>query len=382
MKTYIKRLNWEESLYTSINKLIGKYGKDNKAYNQENKPFAVFDWDNTSIIGDVEEALLYYMVRNVSFKMNPEEFYDLIRKNVDKKDYPEEFNNLANQRVNIDLISQDIKRAYEKLYENLDTFEGEKSLEEVQGTDYYQEFVSKMLYRYRASSFDKNAEDPYCWMSFLLKNYKTEEVYNLCEKAYASMTKEKVRVEEFISQEIKSAAGRISIKYFVGIRSLDEMVDLYQSLEENGIDCYIVSASFIDIVRAFATDPSNNYKMKGEKVLGLRLMKDDEGKILPKFDKDFPISIREGKVQTINKLIKNDRNYGPIMVGGDSDGDFAMLKEFDQTDVSLIIHRANSGLIDDLRQKARNGSLRYYSQGRNLLEASFIPSKKSEGYNE
>lgn len=382
MKTYIKRLNWEESLYIAINKLIGKHGKDNKAYNPAKKPFAVFDWDNTSIIGDVEEALLYYMVRNVSFKMNPEEFYDLIRKNVDKKDYPKEFNNIANQRVNIDLISQDIKRAYEKLYENLDTFEGEKGLEEVQGTDYYQEFVSKMLYRYRASSFDKNAEDPYCWMSFLLKNYKTEEVYNLCEKAYASMTKEKIRVEEFISPEIKSAAGRISIKYFVGIRSLDEMVDLYQSLEENGIDCYIVSASFIDIVRAFATDPSNNYKMKGEKVLGLRLMKDDEGKILPKFDKDFPISIREGKVQTINKLIKNDRNYGPIMVGGDSDGDFAMLKEYDQTDVSLIIHRANSGLIDDLRQKARNGSLRYYSQGRNLLEASFIPSKKSEGYNE
>lgn len=239
-----------------------------------------------------------------------------------------------------------------------------------------------MLYRYRASSFDEDAEDPYCWMSFLLKNYRTEEVYDLCKSAYAFMKKERIRVEEFISPEIKSEAGRISIKYFVGIRPLDEMVDLYQSLEENGIDCYIVSASFIDIVRAFATDTSNNYKMKEDKVLGLRLMKDDEGKILPKFDKDFPISIREGKVQTINKLIKNDRNYGPIMVGGDSDGDFAMLKKFEDTDISLIIHRANSGLIDGLRQKAREGSLRYYSQGRNLLEASFVPSNKSQGYNE
>lgn len=343
MKTYIKRLNWEESLYLAINKLIAKHGRDNEAYNPEKKPFAVFDWDNTSIIGDVEEALLYYMVRNVSFKMNLEEFYDLIRKNVDRKDYSEKFNNLDKQRVNIDLISQDIKRAYEKLYENLDSFEGGKTLEEVQDTDYYQEFVSKMLYRYRASSFDEDAEDPYCWMSFLLKNYRTEEVYDLCKSAYAFMKKERIRVEEFISPEIKSEAGRISIKYFVGIRPLDEMVDLYQSLEENGIDCYIVSASFIDIVRAFATDTSNNYKMKEDKVLGLRLMKDDEGKILPKFDKDFPISIREGKVQTINKLIKNDRNYGPIMVGGDSDGDFAMLKKFEDTDISLIIHRANSG---------------------------------------
>ena len=381
MKTYIKRLNWEESLYIAINKLIAKHGKDNRAYNPAKKPFAVFDWDNTSIIGDVEEALLYYMVKNLAFKMNPEEFYDLIRKNVDRRDYPDQFNNLDNQRVNIDLISQDIKKAYEKLYRNLDIFEGEKSLKQVQDTDYYQEFVSKMLYRYRASEFDPDAEDPYCWMSFLLKNYKTEEVYDLCKRAYASMKKERIRVEEFISPEIKSAAGRVSIKYFVGIRPLDEMVDLYRSLEENGIDSYIVSASFIDIVRAFATDANNNYEMVQEKVLGLRLMKDDEGKILPKFDKDFPISIREGKVQTINKLIKSDRNYGPIMVGGDSDGDFAMLREFDQTDISLIIHRTNSGFIDELRQKAWKGDDRYYCQGRNLLEASFIPSMKSEGYN-
>ncbi|MDU3136967.1 MAG: HAD family hydrolase [Anaerococcus prevotii] len=330
----------------------------------------------------MEEALLYYMVRNVSFKMEPEELYELIRKNVDKKDYPKKFNNIDNQRVNIDLISQDIKRAYEKLYENLHIFEGEKSLEEVRETDYYKEFVSKMLYRYRASEFDPEAEDPYCWMSFLLKNYKAEEVYDLCKRAYASMKKERIRVEEFISLDIESSAGRVSIKYFVGIRPLEEMVNLYQSLEENGIDCYIVSASFIDIVRAFATDPNNNYKMKEDKVLGLRLMKDDEGKILPKFDKDFPISIREGKVEAINKLIKNDRNYGPIMVGGDSDGDFAMLKEFDQTDISLIIHRANSGFIDELRQKAWKRSDRYYCQGRNLLEASFIAKKKSEGYNE
>lgn len=373
MKTYIKKLAWEDRNFQAINKLIEKHGRDSKIYNKNYKPFAVFDWDNTSIIGDVEEALLYYMVTNVTFKMNPDEFYDLIRKNVDKKDYDIRFNNIFNQRVNIDLVSEDIKSSYEKLYQNLGKFEGDMSIDEIKDTDYYNEFVTKMLYRYKASSYDKNAEDPYCWMSFLLKNYKSEEVYDLCKRAFAKMKRENIRVEEFLSPDIKSKAGRVSIKYFVGIRVLDEMVDLYKSLEENGIDCYIVSASFIDIVRAFATDEDNNYGMDKEKVLGLRLMKDYEGRILPKFDRKFPITIREGKVQTINKFIKNDRNYGPIMVGGDSDGDFEMLTNFGETEISLIINRKNSGSIESLRKKALQGSSRFNLQDRKVSEGYILP---------
>lgn len=376
MKTYIKKLAWEDRNFQAINKLIEKHGKDSKTYNKNHKPFAVFDWDNTSIIGDVEEALLYYMVRNVTFKMDPDEFYYLIRKNVDKKDYDSRFSNIYNQRVNIDLISEDIKIAYEKLYQNLDAFEGDRSLDEVKEMDYYKEFVTKMLYRYRASIYDKNAEDPYCWMSFLLKNYKSEEVYSLCKRAFAFMKREKLRVEEFLSPDIKSKAGRVSIKYFVGIRALDEMVNLYTSLEENGIDCYIVSASFIDIVRAFATDEDNNYGMDEKKVLGLRLFKDYEGRILPKFDRNFPITIRKGKVETINEFIKNDSNYGPIMVGGDSDGDFDMLTGFDETEISLIINRENSGSIESLRKKAIQGSGRFYLQERNVNEGRFVSLEK------
>ena len=377
MKTYIKKLAWEDKNFQAINKLIERHGKDSKTYNKNHKHFAVFDWDNTSIIGDVEEALLYYMVTNVTFKMNPDEFYDLIRKNVDKKDYDSRFNNTCNQRVNIDLISEDIKSSYEKLYNNLNTFEGGMSICEVKETDYYKEFVTKMLYRYRASAYDKNAEDPYCWMSFLLKNYKSEEVYSLCKRAFALMKKGKIREEEFLSPEIKSKAGRVSIKYFVGIRVLDEMVDLYNSLEENGIDCYIVSASFIDIVRAFATDEDNDYGMDKRKVLGLRLMKDYEERILPKFDRNFPITIRKGKVETINEFIKNGRSYGPIMVGGDSDGDFDMLTEFDETEISLIINRKNTGSIESLRKKATQGSNRFYLQERNVNEGRFVSLEKS-----
>lgn len=382
MKNYIKRLNWDEKTYRAINNLIAKHGIDNPAYDPNKRPFAVFDWDNTSIIGDVEEALLYYMITNLSFKMEVDEFFDLIIKNVDRNFYDDKYNNLENKRLNIDLIAYDIKKAYEFLYKRLDKFGGNQSLDELRKSDYYKEFVTKMFYRYRVSDYDRLAKDPYCWMSFLLKNYKTQEVEALCKDAYEAMRKEKIRVENFTSPAIESKAGRVSIDYFVGIRPLPEMVDLYQTFEENGIDTYIVSASFIDVVRAFASDEDNFYKLNKKKVLGLRLERDLGGKILPSLDKTYPISIREGKVETIDKLIKNATNYGPIMVGGDSDGDLAMLTSYDLTEISLIIHRENYGLIDELRKKAWDGSNRFYSQGRNLLEGKFIASDRSCGYNE
>lgn len=382
MKNYIKRLNWDEKNYRAINNLIAKHGIDSPVYDPNKRPFAVFDWDNTSIIGDVEEALLYYMITNLSFKMEVDEFFDLIIKNVDKNFYADKYNNLENKRLNIDLIAYDIKKAYEFLYKRLDKFGGNQSLDELKKSDYYKEFVTKMFYRYRVSDYDRLAKDPYCWMSFLLKNYKTQEVEALCKEAYEAMRKEKIRVENFTSPAIESKAGRVSIDYFVGIRPLPEMVDLYQTFEENGIDTYIVSASFIDVVRAFASDEDNFYKLNKKKVLGLRLETDLGGKILPSLDKTYPISIREGKVETIDKLIKNATNYGPIMVGGDSDGDLAMLTSYDLTEISLIIHRENYGLIDELRNKAWDGSNRFYSQGRNLLEGKFIASDKSCGYNE
>ena len=52
-----------------------------------------FDWDNTSIINDVEEALLAYQLENLEFKMTPEEFSNTIRINIPKDNFKESCNN-------------------------------------------------------------------------------------------------------------------------------------------------------------------------------------------------------------------------------------------------------------------------------------------------
>ena len=375
MKEYIQKGSWNDRAFAFINKLIRDHGRDNPAYNPEKKPFAVFDWDNTSIIGDVEEAAFYYLVTELAFKINPQDLYQIIRKNVDKADFAHPYKNMEGEPVNIDQISADIYDVYQKLYGTSDRLGGDVPFEIIKQTNAYKEFVAKMIFRYKAAVYDKNARDPYCWITFLFTNYNQDQIEDFCQKAFASLKKENPRREIFTSPEIKSQAGQISTSYFVGLGDIGEMADLYHSLEREGIDVYIVSASFIDIVRAFAI--RNSYNFDQAKVLGMRLAKDEEGKILPALDHNFPRTQNEGKSETIRKYIQNANNYGPIMVGGDSDGDYSMMTEFEETQLRLIIDRARYGAINRLKAKALGGSETIILQARDQYAKKFIKDERS-----
>ncbi|MEQ0488341.1 HAD family hydrolase [Anaerococcus murdochii] len=375
MKEYIKKGSWNDRAFQFLNKLIADHGRDNPAYNPEKKPFAVFDWDNTSIIGDVEEAAFYYLVTNLAFKINPEDLYHIIRKNVDKGDFKDPYKNLDGNSVNIDQISADIYDVYKRLYGTSDRLGGDVPFNLIKETNAYKEFVAKMFFRYKAAEYDKDARDPYCWMTFLFTNYDQNEIEEFCDKAFKFVKKEEARREIFTSPEIESQAGRISVSYFVGMGDIPEMADLFHTLEREGIDVYVVSASFIDIVRAFAT--KNSYKFDGEKVLGLRLAKDDEGKVIPELDHSYPLTQKSGKSETIKKLIQNETNYGPILVGGDSDGDYAMLTDFEETDLGIIIDRQRHGDINKLKDEALAGSSAYILQARDQYGKKFIREERS-----
>ena len=376
MKEYIKKGSWNKRAFTYINKLIAKHGKDNPSYNPQKKPFVVFDWDNTSIIGDVEEATFYYLVTELHFKIDPYELNEIIRKNVDKSDFRDPYKNLDGNPVNIENLSADIYDVYKRLYGTSDRLGGDVPFEIIRETNAYKEFVTKMIFRYQAADFDKNAEDPYCWMTFLLTNYTKEEIYDLCDHAFTYIKSQKPRRKIFTSPDIKSKAGRVETSYFVGIGDVPEMVNLFKTLEENGIDVYVVSASSHDIVRAFAT--ANSYKFEKEKVLGLRLAKDSDGKILPSLDKSYPLTQKEGKSETIRKLIQNQTNYGPILVGGDSDGDYDMLTVFKESDLGIIIDVDRYGKINELKKAALAGSSRFVLQARDKFAKTFIEEERSK----
>ena len=46
--------------------------------NADSGKYVVFDFDNTSVIFDVEEALLIYQIENLAFKIDPDDMADVL----------------------------------------------------------------------------------------------------------------------------------------------------------------------------------------------------------------------------------------------------------------------------------------------------------------
>ncbi|GAA0122472.1 MAG: haloacid dehalogenase-like hydrolase [Clostridium argentinense] len=375
--------NWAPENYTALTALIEKYGKNSKDYDENKKPYAVFDWDNTSIINDVEEALLAYQLENLEFKMTPEEFSNTIRINIPKDNFKESCNNAEGKPVNIELVGADIDSDYKFLYENYKGFKGTKSLEEIKATAEYKDFVAKTRYLYNSIGESFSSDVSYPWVTYLFAGMTETEVAELTEKSNDYWLNHELGEETWTSpKELPGKAGVVSVKFHTGLRTIKEQQNLYKTLMANGIDVYICSASFIDVVRTFATNPKFGYELPKENIFAMELERDDKGIIKAEFRKGYDQTQSGGKTKTIEKfLVEKHGGQGPLIVGGDSAGDVAMLSDFKDTKFSLIINRCKGDELGKLSKEASEtigkSDARYYLQGRDENTGEFRPSQKS-----
>lgn len=382
MKNQLKKLNWEENTYKAMVDIINKFGKNSINYDEENKPYAVFDWDNTSIFNDVQEALLIYQLINLKFKMTPDKFSEVITKNIPKTNFKKKFNNNEGREINIDIIAKDILLDYEYLYINYMGFKGNKSLSVIKNSNEYKDFISKVRYLYSAISETFSVDISYPWIANIITGMTSEEVSMLTEESNNYWLNHRLGKEKWTSpQRLKREAGVISIEFKIGLRVIEEQKNLYNTLMDNGFDVYICSASQIDIVKEFASNPKYGYNISKENIYAMELMKDKNGIINSELNPKYYQTQGKGKVKTIEKFIKHKYGYDPIIVGGDSDGDVPMLSNFNNTKISLIINRCMNGEIGELckiaLKKTGKDRRRYFLQGRNENTGKYISSYKS-----
>lgn len=378
----LEQLNWDEDNYNALVNVIKEYGKDSKNYDDKQKAYAVFDWDNTTIMNDVEEALLAYQLTNLEFKMTPEKLDAVMKTNIPKDDFVKECNNKEGKPVNIDLITEDITKDYTYLYDNYKGFKGDKSLDEIKKTKEYEDFKAKFRYLYNAIGESFSSDVSYPWVTYLFDGMTSDEVGKLTEKSNDYWLNEKLGEETWTSsEEIPGKAGVVSVTFNTGLRTVKEQQNLYKTLIKNGIDVYICSASYIDVVKEFATNPKYGYELPAKNIYAMELLKTDDGKIKAELNPDYYQTQGKGKTETIKKFLVPTHNKGPVITGGDSNGDVNMLSDFDDTKVSLIINRCKGGKIGELCTKAIDTmgkpDQRYFLQGRNNNTGEFIPSEKT-----
>ncbi|MDF2569252.1 MAG: phosphoserine phosphatase, partial [Sporomusa sp.] len=266
---------WAPTTYKSMQKLIDTQGQRSPDYNAKKRPYAIFDWDNTCIMNDTEEALFMYQIENLEFKLSPEEFGTLLRKNVPAGPFTKDYNNIAGQSVTLEAVATDLENDYKFIYDNYIGMKGSSSIEDIKKTDQYLDFRAKMWYIYDAIGETHGTKVSYTWVLFFFQNMTTAEVQVLAEKSNDYGLGQAIRKEKWMSPAaLPGQAGVVGTSRTTGLRVTEEIADLMSTLRANGIDVYVCTASLEDVVAVFATNPKYGYNLPRENIIGMRLEKD------------------------------------------------------------------------------------------------------------
>ena len=189
-------------------------------------------------------------------------------------------------------------------------------------------------------------------------------------------------LEKWESPE-RGLCGKVSVSFTRGIGITEEIKSLYKALNNNGFSTYICSAAEEYIVETIACDKKYGFGLPPENVFGIRLAPFENGIIKSEYDTAYIQTYKEGKTKAIMEYI-SPLHCGkePVLVAGDSNGDYDMLTAFKDLKAGLIIDCGNGGPIGELTKDARSGKMKskervYIVQGRNEREKSFIPKQTS-----
>ena len=351
--------NWEPQAHRALVSLIKDNGIRSKDYDPQCRPYAVFDYDNTTVINDISLMMLIYQIEHFRYAFPPADAYDVLTSTV------------SCRSPRIMELAADIASDYSVLYEMVSEGLEPKDFTSVAE---YLDFRAKLWTFSQFLEYECPHGSWTIWMPSLLRGMTRVEARALASESIGYWM-EQGRIWE---ETWESPDGKATIDVMKGLALPQESVHLYKALKDNGIDVYICSASMEFIVEAMACDPKYGLDMDPEMVYGIR-MKGEE-RIEAVFDPAYEQPYAEGKVRCIDAYMAPEHcGRQPILVCGDSNGDYAMLTEYPDLQKGLIIKCDRSGGIAALADTAAAGGNKgkYILQARSLPDAGYIPSMVS-----
>lgn len=361
--------------------------------NANSGKYVVFDFDNTSVIFDIQEALLVYQIENLIFKIAPADMKGVLEtqipdlsaavgKTVDGKD-------VTSAQLVADIVSD-----YEWLYKNYKGLGGGGSydLDYIHATNQYQDFSAKLRYMYSAVGDTFDASISYPWVTYLFTGMTPAEVQEMATASHQYWASYGRYAKELWTSPIEQPgqAGVVSVSFVTGVTFTDELKDLYHTLTANGIDVYICSASPQDTI--VAANNAMGYGVPEERIFAMR-NKLVDGKYINEYDYDwggeglYAQTQAEGKSTVIRNFIApNYNDEGPLMVFSDSKGDYWMMTDWmDEGDTQLGVifnrYRSTSDPIWECSVEASqtigDPDARFVLQGRNENTGELRPTEYS-----
>lgn len=381
---YLDNAKWSPRNHELVAALIARHGVASKSYSAKRKPYVVFDWDNTSIMNDCEEALLMYQINHLAFKLTPAEFSAIIRQNVPAGNFVADYKNAAGKVLDLESVCTDLDSDYAYLHANYKGLAGARSLEEVVETPQFQDFRAKLYFLYEAVNDTHGVSVGYPWVIYFFANMTVAEVSALAEASNdANLGMSLTKTKYTSPAALPGVAGVVTTSHFHGIRLCTEVATLMDAFRQNGFDVYVSTASLEDVVAVFATNPKYGYHVERENVLGLRLEQNGDT-YKNAYRKDWPLNWGPGKSAVIKRELVTTKGYGPVFVAGDSDGDYDMLRDFKETEIGLVVNRMKKGKIGELSKLAADtvneAHPRFVLQGRQESTGNWLPAETTLKY--
>ena len=360
------RRDWADDVKQSLNDLMATYGKYGTA--PAESPYAVFDFDNTSCIFDVEEQLAVYQLEVMAFAIRPGEMKKVLLAGL--ADVDRDLTDFGYGRGSLNGWTDDISVAYGKLWEEYGPFTAggvdHEKRAEMHADPFWKEFSAKMRALY-ALIYDAQSSDiAYPWVTYWFTGMTEEEIYDLAKEAFAVYKDVDTSVITWTSPEtIQSRTGVVSCEWTSGIQVTENIRELWRALEANGIDVWVCSASCTGAVRAAIDIFGLHEYCTG--MLAMTNRKDSSGKYTAEYDAEDgcgfyanqdgswtrmerPTKAQTqgvGKVTAIANAVSPEYNHkGPIAGFMDSTGDFNFCTEFETLRLVVCFNRANRKVTD------------------------------------
>ena len=340
----VLRGKWDPQVQTALNGLLSNCGEGS---------YAVFDFDQTSIVHDISQALWVYQIEHLCFADAPiHDFLDGI---------PEPESLMPETETTYAEMGRVLSEEYKTMTTRVEAGE---SIESIWQSDVYLDFRARMCSLLEAMDEQWGSWVAFLWQPGLLAGYTEAEARALIHDAILEqLGRDKLTVEQWLSPD-----GRWGGDVMRGIWVSPEMKELYRCLQAANIDAYVCSASLELIVEALACDPVLGFGLPAERVFGLRFVEGE--KLTAQFDSQYKQPIKEGKVDCIKAYMAPAYgNTNPVLVAGDSNGDVPMLTAFSDMKHGLIIDvgRSETSAIGQLATQAKKDG----NTGIYILQPSF-----------
>lgn len=240
---------------------------------------AVFDFDNTCILGDIGELYSHFLIDELLYRYDLDEFWDLI----DEADGRDKIRELA--------------------LASLDLPEGERD-----ASDAYRSYLAEMGALYGRKLVREGKASTYAWAVLLHVGISALDMKILSQRAIDIELRRPVEIEE------RQTSRGETVRIGRGLRPFLEIAQLMRSLERNGFEVWVVSATNQWSVETFA----GHFGVPENRVVGNRVFV-EYGVLTDELV--APALFRQGKVDVIEREI----GAIPTMVFGDSDTDFDMM---------------------------------------------------------